>query len=74
MTNEEALTVSCSVVKGVGIGQNTKVVGRYTRLRLVFPLHFFRAQSSRFLRASTTEKSTVKAFLFVKYHRLPFQG
>ena len=40
-------------------------MGKNTRLRLVFPLHFFRALPLP--ACFTTEQSTVEASLFVKY-------
>ena len=43
----------------------TAKIGKSNRLRLVFPLHFFRALPLPVW--STTEQSTVEASLFVKY-------
>ena len=65
LTNKEASTVLCSVVKHEGSGRALKKWGKTLDYVSCFPLHFFRVLPLP--ACFTTEQSTVEASLFVKY-------
>ena len=61
--------LSSSVVKHLGSGRALKKWGKTLDCVSCFPLHFFRALPLP--ACFTTEQSTVKASLFVKYNSQP---
>ena len=63
LTNKEASTVLCSVVKHEGSGRALKKWGKTLDYVSCFPLHFFRALPLP--ACFTTEQNTVEASLFV---------
>ena len=72
LTNGEASTVLCFVVKLAGSSQSTREVGRNTRLRQVFlPTSWVLWPLPKFF---TTAHSTIETSLFVLYIKNPLKS